>query len=55
MFVITNFKSDQKEIALREAIILSARVHPGESGASYIVEGIIEFLLSNNSKANFLR
>ena len=41
MLIITNLTSTQDEIAERAAIVLSSRVHPGESNASYIVEGII--------------
>ena len=35
--------------------ILTARVHPGESNASYIIEGVISYLLSNEETAIFLR
>jgi cytosolic carboxypeptidase protein 2/3 len=42
MLIITNLTSTQDEIAERNAIVLSARVHPGESNASFIMEGIIE-------------
>ena len=36
-------------------IVLSGRVHPGESNASYCIQGAIEFLASNASEAKFLR
>ena len=36
-------------------MIISARVHPGESNASYIVEGLIDFLLSQDREAKHLR
>lgn len=35
--------------------MLTSRVHPGETMASYIIEYIIEFLLSNNPAAKNLR
>ena len=36
-------------------IIITARIHPGESVSSYVTNGIIEFLLSNDDKARKLR
>lgn len=36
-------------------IIITARIHPGESVSSYVCNGIIEFLLSNDEKAKKLR
>ena len=53
--IITNFTSPQEEIAVRQWIIITGRVHPGESNSSFIVEGIIKFLISNNPSADFLR
>jgi hypothetical protein len=37
MLIITNFYSDPEDIALRKAIVISCRVHPGESNSSFIV------------------
>lgn len=39
----------------KKAIFLTARVHPGETMSSYIIEYIIDFLLSNSSLARNLR
>ena len=36
-------------------MILSSRVHPGESNASFIIEGAIKFLVSNEPEARMLR
>jgi len=47
MVIITNFASAPEDIAERPAIILTSRVHPGESNSSYITEGIIEYLIGN--------
>lgn len=55
MLIITNLESTQDEIAERSAIIISSRVHPGESNASFIVEGFIKFLMSNEEEAVILR
>ena len=51
MLIVTNFASIPEEIAVRKAIILTARVHPGESNSSFVVEGLIAFLVSDNSTA----
>lgn len=37
MLIVTNFNSTPEEIAVRKAIILTARVHPGESNASWMI------------------
>ena len=51
MLIVTNFASAPEEIAIRKAIILTARVHPGESNASYMMKGVIDFLVSDDTKA----
>lgn len=45
MVIITNFRSPAEAIAEREAVVISARVHPGESNSSFICEGIINYLI----------
>lgn len=37
----------------RECIFLTGRIHPGESNSSYVVHGLIDFLLSNDPAAHF--
>ncbi|XP_028911597.1 cytosolic carboxypeptidase 1 isoform X2 [Ornithorhynchus anatinus] len=39
----------------RPYIFLSARVHPGETNASWVMKGTLEFLMSNNPTAQTLR
>jgi hypothetical protein len=46
MVIITNFGSRAEDIAVRRAIILTSRVHPGESNASFIMHGILKYLVS---------
>lgn len=55
MLIITNFTSSQDAIAERKCIIICSRVHPGESNASYIMEGFLEFIVSNEREARSLR
>ncbi|XP_071096549.1 cytosolic carboxypeptidase 1-like [Haliotis cracherodii] len=44
-----------EEFRSRPYIFLSARVHPGESNASWIMKGTIDFLMSKSSHAQQLR
>jgi cytosolic carboxypeptidase protein 2/3 len=37
LLLITNFESTEEEIAGRKAVIITARVHPGETNSSFIV------------------
>ena len=55
MLIITNFNDSLETIGNKKAIILTGRVHPGESNSSYVIQGLIEFLLSNKHKAEYLR
>lgn len=55
MIIVTNFKSHDQDIALREAVIITGRVHPGETNSSFIIEGILEFLVSDIETAAELR
>jgi hypothetical protein len=51
MLIVTNFTSIPEEIAVRNAIILTSRVHPGESNASYMIKGVIDYLISEDENA----
>lgn len=53
--IVTNFGSIPEDIAKRHWVVITGRVHPGESNASFIVEGIIRFLISDDGTANSLR
>lgn len=55
MLIVTNFLSDPVDIAVRKSIILSSRVHPGESNASFVMNGVIDFLVGDDEHAEFLR
>lgn len=39
----------------RPVVFLSARVHPGETNASWVMKGTLEFLMSCRSEAQSLR
>jgi murein tripeptide amidase MpaA len=55
LVIITNFESPDLEIAQRDAVVITSRVHPGESNASFISEGILDFLVSDETEAEQLR
>ena len=55
MLIITNFNSSQDAIAKRKCVILSARVHPGESNSSFVMEGLLQYLVSDEEPAKVLR
>ena len=40
---------------MRGAVILTSRVHPGESNASYMMQGTLEYLVSDDEGAKQLR
>ena len=48
MLIITTFGSDPEAIKARKGIVISSRVHPGETGASWMVKGIIDYLTAGN-------
>jgi murein tripeptide amidase MpaA len=55
MVIITNFTSKPEDISIRRAVILTSRVHPGESNSSFIMHGTLEFLVSDEEGAKYLR
>jgi murein tripeptide amidase MpaA len=55
MLIVTNFTSTPEAISHRKAVILTCRIHPGESNSSLIMNGVLEYLISDEEKAEFLR
>jgi len=55
LLTITNFKSSPAEIAARKGVMLTSRVHPGETGASWMMEGMTKYLVSDTPRASELR
>jgi murein tripeptide amidase MpaA len=55
MLVITTFQSDHEAIKNRKGICISSRVHPGETGASWMMKGILDYLIGPSLNAKILR
>ena len=55
MLIITQFTSDPEASKYRKGIVLTGRVHPGESGASFMMKGVIDFLTGPTLIAKMLR
>jgi len=39
----------------KKTVLLTSRIHPGESNSSYIIKGVLDFLLSDSREAYLLR
>lgn len=52
---ITAPTNSRTEFFRRKTIVITSRIHPGETQASFMVEGLVEFLLSDNIVASILR
>ncbi|KAG5273394.1 hypothetical protein AALO_G00150870 [Alosa alosa] len=48
-------KCGECEAAHKPAIVITARVHPGETNSSWVMKGIMDFLLSDTPDARLLR
>lgn len=57
MITITSWDKDPKsaKALAKKGVFISARVHPGESNSSWMMKGIIEFLVSSAPEARALR
>ena len=55
MIIITTFQSDPEAIKNRKGVVLSSRVHPGESGASWMMKGVLDYLTGPSLNAKILR
>ena len=53
--VITNFQNDIDASKEKKGIAITARVHPGETQASFVMEHIIDFLIGPSVEAKLLR
>jgi len=55
MLTITDFSHTKDEELRKKVVVITGRVHPGESNASWVVHGIIRFLLKKDKVSEALR
>jgi cytosolic carboxypeptidase protein 2/3 len=55
MLIVTTFQSESEAIRARKGIVISSRVHPGETGASWMMKGIMDYLTGPSLNAKILR
>ena len=55
LLTITSFTAEPDALASRKGVVVSARVHPGETNASYMMKGIIDYLTGPSLDAKILR
>lgn len=55
VYVLTVTNPTQCKGTERKAVILTARVHPGETNSSWIMKGFLDYILGDSGKAQLLR
>ncbi|KAF4042161.1 Zinc carboxypeptidase [Phytophthora infestans] len=55
LLTISDFSIAEQEFKARKAVFITSRVHPGESQASWMMRGVIDFLLGSSNVARVLR
>jgi len=55
VLTVTDFSASASELASRKVAVISARVHPGESNASWMMQGLLEAVTADTEQARQLR
>ena len=55
LLTITERGASAEELQQRKGVVLTARVHPGETNSSWMMQGAIEFLISDHPSARDIR
>ncbi|XP_066490581.1 cytosolic carboxypeptidase 3 [Tiliqua scincoides] len=55
VLTITNPLQNFKEEKRKAAVILTARVHPGETNSSWMMKGFLDYILGDSNNAHLLR
>ena len=53
--MITSFGGEYEDMKKRKGIVISSRVHPGETNSSYMMKGMIDYLIGPSLGARMLR
>ena len=54
--VIKNYEYDEEELNEKKCVLVTGRIHSGETVSSYVVQGLIDFLVNlNNPISKYLR
>lgn len=55
LIVMTDFSSSKEEIGKRQCVLLTSRIHSGETSSSYVIQGVIEFLSDTSPENNVVQ
>ncbi|XP_074534626.1 cytosolic carboxypeptidase 2 isoform X2 [Halichoeres trimaculatus] len=55
VMTVTSHNVSRAESRSRKAVVVTARVHPGETNGSWMMEGFLDFLLGDSEDAQLLR
>ncbi|KAK3697423.1 hypothetical protein QZH41_019236, partial [Actinostola sp. cb2023] len=55
ILTVTNPSRRPADAEGKRAVVITARVHPGETNSSWMMKGLLDFLTSNNPDAKLLR
>ena len=55
LLTVTDFTSPPAEVAARKVVVISARVHPGETNASWMMDGLLDAVTADTAGARALR
>eukprot|EP00731_Ephydatia_muelleri_P011017 Em0005g1603a len=55
VLTITDFTASEQVMVGRRGVVISARVHPGETNGSWMMQGVLDTLTSNSKLARSLR
>lgn len=55
LVTVTDYKCSEQDRRSKPVIVITARVHPGETGASWMMQGVLDYVTSNVPRAVELR